>query len=70
MSLAEKVIQNLKILPKSKQIEVLDFIEYLREKIEKQDNRDWDNFSISAAIREMENESSPYSLNDLKEIFS
>jgi hypothetical protein len=44
-------------LPESKQIEILDFIE-------------WADFSLSSAMRGMEDEQAPYSLNDLKESFS
>jgi len=47
MSLAEKIIQNLKVLSESKQLEVLDFVEYLREKIERQENTDWSDLSVS-----------------------
>jgi hypothetical protein len=70
MSLADKIIKNVSALPKSKQIEVLDFIEYLRTKTERQENTGWSDFSLSSAMRGMENEKSPYSLNDLKESFS
>ena len=70
MSLAEKIIQNLKILPESKQLEVLDFVEYLREKIESQENTDWSDLSLSSVMRGMEDEKPPYSLDDLKEAFS
>ena len=57
MSLADKIIKNVKALPESKQIEILDFIE-------------WADFSLSSAMRGMEDEQAPYSLNDLKESFS
>ena len=70
MSLADKIINNVKALPVSKQIEVLDFIEYLRAKTDRQENTGWSDFSLSSAMRGMENEESPYSLNDLKESFS
>ena len=70
MSLADKIINNVKALPVSKQIEVLDFIEYLRVKTDRQENTGWSDFSLSSAMRGMENEESPYSLNDLKESFS
>ena len=70
MSLAEKIIQNLKILPESKQLEVLDFVEYLREKIESQENTDWSDLSLSSVMRGMEDEKPPHSLDDLKEAFS
>lgn len=38
MSLTEKIIKNVKTLPESKQIEVLDFVEYLRSRAEKEEN--------------------------------
>jgi hypothetical protein len=70
MSLADKIINNVRALPESKQLEVLDFIEYLRVKTDRQENPEWSDFSLSSAMRGMENEESPYSLNDLKESFS
>ena len=70
MSLANKIINNVKELPELKQIEVLDFIEYLRLKTERQENIEWSTLSLSSAMRGMENEQSHYSLNDLKESFS
>jgi len=69
MSLANKIINNVKELPELKQIEVLDFIEYLKLKTERQENIDWSTLSLSSAMRGMENEQSHYSLNDLKESF-
>jgi len=70
MSLAEKIVKNVKKLPELKQIEVLDFIEYLRAKTDKQENIDWSLLSLSAAMCGLENEQSLYSINDLKEPFS
>ncbi len=70
MSLADKIINNVRTMPESKQIEVLDFIEYLRAKTERQENTGWSDFSLSSAMRGMENEESPYSLKDLRESFS
>ena len=70
MSLADKIINHVRALPESKQIEVLDFIEYLRAKADRQENTGWSDFSLSSAMRGMEKEESPYSLNDLKESFS
>ena len=46
MSLADKIINNVKALPESKQIEILDFIEYLRVKTERQANIEWTDFSL------------------------
>lgn len=67
MSLEEKIIQQIYDLPESKKAEVLDFVEYLKTKVEE---KDWSRFSLSSAMRGMENEASPYSLDDLKESFS
>ena len=70
MNLADKIIKNIKELPESKQIEVLDFVEYLKTKTERQENIEWSMLSLSAAMCGMEDEQSHYSLNDLKESFS
>jgi len=70
MSLADKIINNVRTLPESKQIEVLDFIEYLRAKAERQENTGKSDFSLSSAMRGLEIEESPYSLKDLRESFS
>jgi len=67
MSLEEKIIQYIQELPEAKKSEVLDFVEYLRNKAEE---RDWSDFSLSSAMRGMENEVVPYSLEDLKESFT
>ncbi|MDA8053928.1 MAG: hypothetical protein M0012_07270 [Deltaproteobacteria bacterium] len=67
MNLSDKIIEAVKSLPESKQVEVFDFIEYIKAKNE---SLEWSNFSLSSAMREMENEISPYSLNDIKEAFS
>lgn len=67
MSLEEKIIRYIQELPESKKAEVLDFVEYLRSKTEE---RDWSEFSLTSAMSGMENEVSPYSLEDIKESFS
>jgi len=67
MSLEEKIIRHIHELPESKKAEVLDFVEYLKSKT---DERDWSEFSLSSAMRGMEDEISLYSLEDLKESFS
>lgn len=69
MSLTERIIKNVKTLPESKQVEVLDFVEYLRSKSEREENTEWEDLSLSSAMRGMEDEKSPYSINDLKETF-
>jgi len=74
MALTEKILQHIQSLPESLQAEVLNFIEYLESKAEKGKEGfadiDWSTFSLSAAMRGMEDEHSPYSMEDLKEIFS
>jgi len=67
MSLEEKIIRYIQELPESKKAEVLDFVEYLRDKTEESD---WSEFSLTSAMSGMENEVSPYSLKDIKESFS
>ncbi|TLD42092.1 MAG: hypothetical protein JETT_1660 [Candidatus Jettenia ecosi] len=69
MNLTERIIKNVKTLPESKQVEVLDFIEYLRSKAEREENIAWNVFSLSSAMRGMEDEKTPYTINDLKETF-
>jgi len=66
MSLEDKIIKEIQDLPESKKAEVLDFVEYLKTKVE---DRDWSMFSLSSAMRGMEDENSPYSLRDLQESF-
>jgi hypothetical protein len=66
MSLTEKIIENVNVLSESKQRQLLDFIEYLRAKTE---NEEWANFSLSTAMRGMEDEKASYSIDDLKEIY-
>jgi len=67
MSLEEKIIRYIQELPESKKAEVLAFVEYLRDKTEESD---WSEFSLTSAMSGMENEVSPYSLEDIKESFS
>ena len=64
MTVAEQIMQHIDTLPEAAQVEVLDFVEYLESKA---DRASWSEFSISQAMRGMESESSPYSLDDIKE---
>ncbi len=70
MSLEETIIKHVHALPESEQSEVLNFIEYLQTQAEKKERKDWTNFSLSSAMRGMEDEHMSYSLEDLKETFS
>ena len=64
MNLGEKIIRYIQELPESKKAEVLDFVEYLRNKTEESN---WSEFSLSSAMKGMENDDSIYSLKDIKE---
>jgi hypothetical protein len=70
MSIEKKIIQYIHELPEHEKSEVLDFIDYLKTKGEKKTIKEWADFSISSAMRGMESEVTPYSLDDLKESFS
>jgi len=70
MSIAERINVTVKKLPELKQIEVLDFVKYLQSRTEKEEYKEWNDLSLSSAMRGMEDEQSPYSTNDLKEIFN
>lgn len=69
MTLEERIIQSMRELPEPEKGEVLDFIQYLKTKIEQRKKKDWMDFSLSSAMRGMEEEQMPYSLDDLKEYF-
>ena len=66
MSLEDKIMKEIQDLPESKKAEVLDFVGYLKARAE---DKDWSVFSLSSAMRGMEDEDSPYSLGDLQESF-
>jgi hypothetical protein len=74
MAVSEKIRQSVERLPERLQAEVLDFVEYLLAKAERestaQEKRDWSNLSLSFAMRGMEDEDGPeYAVSDLKETF-
>jgi len=56
MNLSEKILTTAALLPESKQVEVLDFVEYLKLKTEQEETSHWNGFSITSAMRGMENE--------------
>jgi len=73
MTVAQKILQHVKKLPERLQAQVLDFVEFLESKSAGQelssDEEVWLQFSLSQAMRGMESEDSPYSEDDLKEVF-
>lgn len=69
MTLDEKIHQYVQRLSRSFQEELLDFVEYLVMKAEQQEQQDWASLSLSAAMRDIEDESVSYSLSDLRVTF-
>jgi hypothetical protein len=65
MVLNEKIQEYIRKLPDSLQEEMLDYLEFLLAKAERE-NREWSNLSITSAMRGMEDEPDLYTLADLK----
>ena len=71
MNIVEKIIEQLKSMPESDQAEVLDFLEYLKSKKGRnEEDSEWSHFSSDSAMRGIEEEPSPYGIEDIKEKFS
>ena len=71
MDIVERIIEELKSIPESEQSEVLDFVVYLKSKKgRKEDDSRWAQFSLDSAMRGIEEEPSPYGIEDIKEKFS
>lgn len=75
MVITERIQQCVQRLPASFQVEVLDFVEYLLAKAEReavrQEEKDWSDLSLSFAMCGMEDEDTPmYTTDDLKVVFS
>lgn len=75
MALSERIQERVERLPAPFQAEVLDFVEYLLAKAEReviqQERRDWSRRSLSSAMQGMEEEDvPPYTPADLKVVFS
>ncbi len=70
MTVAEKILQEVRRLPEPLQAEVLDFVEYLQSKASwvrpSSEDEAWQAMSVSQAMRGMESEPSPYPAEDLK----
>ena len=73
MTTAQAVAQHIEALPVSAQQEVLDFVEFLEARtkpsVVREGDRAWSAFSLASAMRGMEDESSPYTVDDVKESF-
>lgn len=67
MAASEQVLRYLDRLPPVLHAEVLDFIEYLLTKVERQEAQEWSSLSLEFAMRGMDDEDSPeYTLADIK----
>ena len=72
MSAKEQITNKLQKLPQPLQREVLDFIDFLAQRVVQSEDSgeeaDWKEFSLAQAMNGLENEDSPeYSEADLKE---
>ena len=75
MAFNQRIKERIEKLPISFQAEVLDFVDYLSVKAEReavqQERRLWSSLSLSSAMRGMEDEEVPaYTTADLKVVFS
>ena len=75
MVTTERIQQHVQKLPASFQVEVLDFVEYLVAKADREshrrEERDWSGLSLAFAMRGMEDEAMPtYTTFDLKVVYS
>jgi len=73
VQISDQISQRVQRLPRALQVEVLNFVEFLLLKVEQkgyhQELDSWADFSLGSAMRDMEDEPSPYSLTDIKEGF-
>lgn len=65
----EKISESIRKLPPSLQQELLDFVDFLLIRAERREMRDWTDFSITGAMRGLEEEEPLYTLDDLKVVF-
>lgn len=71
MTLVQKIYQKVQSLPEPVQAEILDFIEFVDRKKSHLSDADWKTFSLSSAMRGMEDEPFPeYTDHDLKDEFA
>jgi len=69
MSTAEQIIHEIAGLRPEKQSEVLEFVEFLKEKEKKHEAKAFKDASLAAAMRGMSDEDSLYSESDIIEKF-
>ncbi len=73
MTTIQAIVQRLQVLPETAQQEILHYTEFLhtraKEREEAGSHDAWTALSLSTAMRGMEEESSPYTAEDIKESF-
>lgn len=69
MVLNEKIQEYIRKLPELLQEEMLDYLEFLLVKANREDN-EWSRLSLASAMRGMEDEPDFYTLSDLKVKYS
>ncbi|MEW6667396.1 MAG: DUF2281 domain-containing protein [Thermodesulfobacteriota bacterium] len=70
MTTLEEIVENLKTMPESAQAEVLEYIEFLKYREKRGEERQrWSEFSLASAMRGISEEPSPYGEQDIKEKF-
>jgi hypothetical protein len=69
MVLNEKIQECIRKLPESLQEEMLDYLEFLLVKAQRENN-DWSSLALASALRGMQNEPDIYTLSDLKVKYS
>ncbi len=69
MNISTKLLDDINRLPESKQLELADFVEHLTQTADGDEELNWSDLSLASAVRGMENEEFPYTVNDLKEIY-
>jgi len=68
MTTEQTIAEHVAALPEDAQREVLDFVRFLQVKTQPHDEteeRAWSAFSLASAMRGMEDEPSPYTVDDL-----
>lgn len=73
MTTAQAIAEHVGALPETARREVLDFVEFLesraKPRVVRESDAAWSTFSLSSAMRGMEDEPSPYTTADMKESF-
>lgn len=67
MTLSEKISHEVQALPEAIQQEVLDFVEFLKARRAHAEDEAWSAFSLTQAMRGMDDEPDLYSTADLNE---